>query len=164
LAAEVSAEVTLRPAGHDDLDAIAEVHLAARAAAVPAMPPGVHPPDDVRAWVRGWDLSTYDVWVAEAGPDVVGYARFTDTWLDDLYVDPRWQGRGVGSALFDLVTALRPDGICLWVFESNEPARAFYRRRGCAEVERTDGSANEERAPDIRVAWPGADPTALPTS
>jgi ribosomal protein S18 acetylase RimI-like enzyme len=152
-----ASEVSLRPAGPDDLDAIAEVHIAARDAAVPAMPPPVHPPDEARAWVRGWDLAAEDVWVAEAAGDVVGYARFTPTWLDDLYILPEWQGRGVGSALFDLVTSQRPDGFGLWVFESNEPARAFYRDRGCLELERTDGSGNEERAPDIRMAWPGAE-------
>ena len=26
------------------------------------------------------------------------------------------------------------------------------------ELESTDGSANEERAPDVRLAWPGAEP------
>ena len=41
-------------------------------------------------------------------------------------------------------------------------ARArFYRRHGLVDLERTDGSANEERAPDIRMAWPGADPLAF---
>ena len=51
----------------------------------------------------------------------------------------------MGAALFDLVTSLRPDGFCLWVFESNTPARAFYRSRGCVELERTDGAGNEEQ-------------------
>ncbi|MBS2937620.1 GNAT family N-acetyltransferase [Nocardioides sp. J2M5] len=150
-------DLTLRPAGVGDLEQVATVHLAARAAAVPAMPPGVHTDEEVRAWVAGWDLSDHDVWVALAGGSVVGYARFTSTWLDDLYVSPAWQGSGVGSALFDVVTGQRPDGFCLWVFESNRPARAFYLRRGCIELERTDGSGNEERSPDVRVAWPGAD-------
>lgn len=154
-------EPTLRPAGAGDLEQVASVHLAARAAAFPAMPPGVHTDEEVRAWVAGWDLAAEDVWVAVAGGAVVGYARFTPTWLDDLYVAPAWQGSGVGSALFDLVTSRRPDGFCLWVFESNRPARDFYLRRGCLELERTDGSANEERAPDVRVAWPGADPVAF---
>jgi chorismate mutase len=67
----------------------------------------------------------------------------------------------VGTALFDLVTTVRPGGFCLWVFESNAPARAFYRSRGCLELERTDGSGNEERAPDVRMAWPGLDPVAF---
>ena len=150
--------LSLRPATAVDLAAVAEVHLAARHGAGTAFPPPVHPDDEARAWVAGWDLSAYDVWVATVDDEVAGYARFTTTWLDDLYVRPEHQGRGVGGALFDLVASLRPDGFCLWVFESNTTARAFYRARGCLELERTDGSGNEEHAPDIRVAWPGAAP------
>jgi GNAT superfamily N-acetyltransferase/chorismate mutase len=157
----MSTELALRPATAADLPAIAGIHLAARRAAGAAFPPGVHSADEVRAWVSGWDLASYDVWVATVGDQVAGYARCTPSWLDDLYVHPDHQGRGVGGALFGAVSALRPDGFCLWVFESNESARAFYRRRGCLELERTDGSANEEHAPDIRVAWPGPDPLAF---
>lgn len=46
-------------------------------------------------------------------------------------------------------------GLTLWVFETNVDARRFYRDHGFVEVERTDGSANEERSPDVRYAWPG---------
>ena len=154
----MSTELLLRPVTTDDLPAVAELHLAARHGAGDAFPPPAHPDHQARTWVAGWDLATYDVWVAERGGEPAGYARWTTTWLDDLYVHPDHQGHGVGSALFELVASTRPDGFCLWVFESNAPARAFYRRQGCIELERTDGSANEERAPDIRVAWPGADP------
>ena len=157
----MSTELALRPATAADLPALAEIHLAARRAADEAFPPGVHADDEVRAWVGGWDLSAYDVWLAAIGEQVAGYARCTPTWLDDLYVHPDHQGSGVGTALFDLVTTLRPRGFCLWVFESNAPARAFYRSRGCLELERTDGAGNEERSPDIRVAWPGPDPVAF---
>jgi GNAT superfamily N-acetyltransferase/chorismate mutase len=159
--APAPADLVLRPAVVADLPALAEVHLAARRAAGAAFPPGVHSDDEVRAWVAGWDLASYDVWLATRGDAVAGYTRSTPTWLDDLYVHPDHQGAGVGTALFETVTTLLPQGFCLWVFESNEPARAFYRGRGCVELERTDGSANEERAPDIRVAWPGADPVAF---
>ena len=148
----------LRPATVEDLPAIAEVHLRARDAAYPAMPHGVHPPHETRTWVAGWDLDLYDVWVAEGQDGPVAYARFDRTWLDDLYVDPLAQRAGLGAALLEVVKAQRPDGFCLWVFESNEPARAFYRRHGLVELERTDGSANEERSPDLRCAWPGTDP------
>lgn len=154
----MSTELTLRPATVEDLAVVADLHLAARHGAGEAFPPPVHPDHEARAWVSGWDLSSYDVWVAERGGEPAGYARWTATWLDDLYVHPDHQGHGVGTALFDLVASMRPGGFCLWVFESNAPARAFYRSRGCLELERTDGSANEEHAPDIRVAWPGADP------
>jgi GNAT superfamily N-acetyltransferase/chorismate mutase len=157
----MSAELALRPATAADLPALADIHLAARRTAGDAFPPGVHSDDEVRGWVSGWDLTTYDVWLATRDGQVAGYSRSTPTWLDDLYVHPDHQGNGVGSALFETVTAHHPDGFCLWVFESNAPARAFYRRHGCLELERTDGSGNEERSPDIRVAWPGPDPLAF---
>jgi chorismate mutase len=82
-------------------------------------------------------------------------------WLEDLYVDRSAQRAGVGGALLDVVKAQRPGGFCLWVFESNEPARAFYRARGLVDLERTDGAGNEEKAPDIRMAWPGEEPLAF---
>ncbi|MGZ4450651.1 MAG: GNAT family N-acetyltransferase [Nocardioides sp.] len=153
--------VQLRPAGPDDLGALAALHVRAREAAYPHMPRGVHPPEEVRAWVSGWDLAEQDVWLAEDDAGVLGYARLHGDWLDDLYVDPTRQGSGVGSMLLDLATSLRPGGFCLWVFESNTPARAFYAHRGLVDLERTDGSGNEERAPDIRMAWPGEDPLAF---
>lgn len=151
-------ELLLRPAGPDDARAVADVQLASRAAA--AMPPGIHTDDEVRAWLGG-RLATDEVWIAEADGAVVGYARLTDTWLDDLYVVPAHAGQGVGSALLDLAKAQRPGGFCLWVFEMNAPARGFYARHGLVELERTDGSANEEKSPDIRMAWPGTDPLAF---
>lgn len=144
----------IRPAEPADADEIVEVHLAARrtAAATGAMPPGVHTDAEVRAWLGG-RLALDDVWVAETEGRVAAYARFTRTWLDDLYVLPGSQGAGLGTALLDVVKSLRPDGFGLWVFESNVPARAFYASQGLVEVERTDGSANEEHAPDIRMEW-----------
>ena len=149
-------DALLRPAVDGDADALATVQLAARQAA--AMPPGIHTDDEVRAWLAGRLRSDDEVWVAEVQGAVAAYARITDTWLDDLYVTPAEAGHGLGSALLDLVKARRPDGFCLWVFEMNAPARGFYARRGLVELELTDGSGNEERAPDVRMAWPGTDP------
>lgn len=152
----MSADAAIRLAAGADLPAIAEVYLAARAVA--AMPPGIHRPEEVRAWVGTWDLTSHDVWVAESGGEVVGFANLTPTWLDGLYVEPGAQRAGIGSTLVDVAKAVRPDGFGLWVFEVNEPARDFYRHHGFVELERTDGSANEEHAPDVKLVWPGADP------
>jgi GNAT superfamily N-acetyltransferase/chorismate mutase len=148
-------DLLLRPAVAGDADAIADVQIAARSRA--AMPPGIHPDHEVRAWLRA-KLAEDELWVAEVDGAVAGYARLTPTWLDDLYVAPPYAGQGVGSALLDVAKAQRPGGFCLWVFEMNTPAREFYRRRGLIELERTDGAANEEQAPDLRMAWPGEEP------
>jgi len=80
-----------------------------------------------------------------------------DEWIDQLYVDPDFTGRGVGTQLLDFAKRARPRGLRLSTFVSNAGAQRFYERNGFKEVERTDGSHNEERAPDIQY-------TFLPTS
>jgi GNAT superfamily N-acetyltransferase len=144
-------EVVLRPADEHDLDAITEVYLSSRRAA--EMPPPLHSDEDVREWLRRRLRGSDETWVATVDAQVVGYVRFTEEWLDDLYIAPSYAGRGIGSALLDLVKGLRPDGFGLWVFEMNRAARRFYASRGLVEVERTDGSDNEERCPDVRLCW-----------
>lgn len=150
-------EVVIRSAGPQDLRAVAEVHLAAREAAVPDMPPLVRTADEVHDFHAALDLHQRELWVAETDR-VVAYAEVKGDWLDDLYVHPQAQGHGIGSALLDLVKSARPGGFCLWVFESNQGARRFYGRHGLVELETTDGSGNEERSPDVRMAWPGVRP------
>lgn len=148
----------LRPAEVSDAAAIAAVHLASRAAAewAGAMPPRVHSDEDTRTWLIG-RLGVDEVWVAEDSGEVVAYVRLTENWLDDLYVHPASSGRGIGGALLGLAKSRRTGGFCLWVFETNTAARRFYARHGLVELERTDGSANEERSPDLRMAWAGTD-------
>ena len=84
---------------------------------------------------------------------MVGFVAAGDGWLEHLYVDPDDQGRGVGSVLFAHAQAALPAGFDLWVFRRNAAALAFYAARGCVEVQRTDGRANEEREPDVRLRW-----------
>ena len=144
-----STEVTIRRAEPEDAARLARIHLEARKA---AMPPTIHPEHEVVAWVSG-NIERDEVWVADVDGTPAAYARLTGTWLDDLYVDPAYAGQGLGSALLDLAKVRQPDGFGLWVFEMNQPARAFYAGHGLVEVERTDGSANEEKEPDIRMEW-----------
>jgi GNAT superfamily N-acetyltransferase len=155
---QASGKLTLRPGTPADLTGIADLYLAAREAAVPMMPPGIHPADGVRRWVETWDLLHREVWVAETGETLLGFADVQNDWLESLYVHPKHTGQGIGAALLVLVKSLRPNGFCLWVFESNTGARRFYRDHGLVELEHTDGSANEEQSPDLRMAWPGSAP------
>jgi chorismate mutase/GNAT superfamily N-acetyltransferase len=154
-------DVELRPAGAADLPAIAALYLRVREAAVPSMPPNIHSDPEVREYVGSWQLDVREVWVAESAGTLLGFASVQGDWLDGLYVTPDAAGQGIGSALLDVVKGLRPRGFCLWVFESNRSARTFYDHRGLVALERTDGSGNEEHSPDVKMAWPGADPLAF---
>jgi chorismate mutase/ribosomal protein S18 acetylase RimI-like enzyme len=157
-------DLTVRPAGADDADALASLFLAAREAAYPAIPLPVHPPDDVRRWWRSrlaaGAAEAVEAWVAERDGAPVGLLLLERDWVHSLYVDPALTGQGIGGTLLDLAKSLRPDGLGLWVFETNVAAQRFYRRHGFGEVRRTDGSDNEEHEPDVELAWP--DPASIP--
>ena len=146
-----------------DVGALATLYVAARAAAVPTIPPSVHDADQVHRWLAERVRSPEaDVWLAErddgaAGP--LGLLVLEADWVQSLYVAPGYAGAGVGTTLLDLAKGLRPGGLGLYVFESNTRAQEFYVRHGFGEVRRSDGSQNEEGAPDIELAWP--DPASL---
>lgn len=155
------ADLTLRPATVEDAEALASLFLTAREAAFPSMPRPVHPDADVRRWVRSRvDADGVEMWLAERDDVPVALLLIEGDWLHSLYVAPELTGRGIGATMLDLAKSLRPDGLGLWVFETNLGAQRFYARHGFAEVRRTDGSDNEEHQPDVEMAWP--DPNTLP--
>jgi GNAT superfamily N-acetyltransferase len=117
------------------------------------MPPALHTNAEDRAYVaRRIVEPDVTMWVAERNGELLGFATCTPTFLDSLYIRPDLKGQGIGSLLLDVVDATHPDGYELWVFESNTGARRLYERRGLVVVERTDGSGNEEKAPDLKMA------------
>ena len=122
-------DLLLRPAGPEDAAAVTQVYLRSRRAAVPAMPPSIHPPDDVARQVAG-RVAAGRVWVAEEDGVVVAFMDLSEGWLDSRYVLPSRAREGVGGALLDLAKTLMPGGFGLWVFTSNSRARRFYRRHG----------------------------------
>jgi GNAT superfamily N-acetyltransferase len=147
-------EIAVRRAGTEDADAVADLYTLARLHAVPRMPPALHTNDEDRVhYLHRLQDPEVVAWLAEAEGRLLGFALCTPTFLDALYVRPDLTGKGIGSLLLDVVEATHPDGYELWVFESNDGARRLYERRGLVEVERTDGSGNEEKSPDIRMAW-----------
>jgi chorismate mutase/ribosomal protein S18 acetylase RimI-like enzyme len=169
----MSTDLVLRPAAPDDAEALADLYWAARQAAFPAMPRPVHTRGEVATWMRQVVDPTRrtipmpaarETWVAERDGRSVGLMVLDRSWLDSLYVHPDLLGRGIGSTLLALAKSLRPGGFSLWVFETNEAAQRFYARHGLVAVRRTDGSENEEKAPDLEMAWWGEQPmTAIRT-
>jgi len=145
-------EVGLRPATPADAVEIAAIFLAAHADAMPYLPK-LHTDDEVRAWIRDVALPQNEVLVAEADGRPAGFAALKGDLLDQLYVHPDLQRRGIGDALFARIKELRPDGFRLWVFQRNADARRFYERHGLRLVELTDGAGNEEREPDALYEW-----------
>ena len=93
----------------------------------------------------------------DAGGSVVAIMALEGDDLGQLYVHPDWLGRGVGSRLVELAKQQKPGGLRLYTFQVNDRARRFYERHGFVAEWFGDGSANEERQPDVRYVWhPGS--------
>jgi RimJ/RimL family protein N-acetyltransferase len=101
-------------------------------------------------------LARREVWVVEGDDRVVALLVLDGEEIDQLYVDPEWTGRGLGSQLIDVAKARSPSGLSLWAFQSNTRARHFYEQHGFIAGETTEGE-NEEGAPDVRYRWATGD-------
>jgi GNAT superfamily N-acetyltransferase len=141
----------LRQAALSDMQAVARLHRHVRKACLPYLP-DLHTPEEDLAYFRQVAFPGSIIWLAEAGDYLVGFAAAKDEWLDHLYIEQAWHGRGVGSALLRAVQEGR-SCLDLWTFQQNAAARRFYEARGFRPVEMTDGSGNDERVPDIRYRW-----------
>jgi GNAT superfamily N-acetyltransferase len=152
--ADQADSVALRRAGPDDARAVADVLIRSRKASVGSIPAAVHSDDEVREWIKAVVIPQREVWLVEFEEGrVLAMLVLDGGWIDQLYVDPTWTGMGLGSRLVELAKSRRPAGLQLWTFVTNIGARRFYERHGFVAAEMTDGSGNEEKAPDIRFVW-----------
>jgi len=142
---------SIRLAIPTDAAAIAEVYLASFKATYDF--PLAHTDEAVRAWVRDVLPRRAELWVAEESGRILAMLAITPGWIEQLYVAPGAQGRGIGRALLETAKQRSPDGLQLWTFQVNVRAQRFYVRNGFVAAERTDGAGNEERQPDVRFAW-----------
>lgn len=143
----------LRRGTSADAKSAAKVYLRARRHAVPEIPPLVHSEDEVGRWMQRV-LDEQETWLAVADDGrLLGLMVLDGDWVEQLYLDPDWTGRGLGTRFVELAKQRRPDGLQLWTFESNVRAQRFYERHGFSAEERTDGSGNEEQAPDLKYVW-----------
>jgi putative acetyltransferase len=140
-----------RRAAREDMPAVAVLHRHTMKTSLPFLP-DLHTPAEDRAFFCDRLFPTNAVWVAEQDGALVGYAARGDGWLNQLYVHPDHQGRGVGGALLALAME-GVDALQLWAFQKNDRARRFYEKRGFVLVKLTDGSGNEEKEPDALYSW-----------
>ncbi|SCK31821.1 Ribosomal protein S18 acetylase RimI [Streptomyces sp. WMMB 714] len=145
-------DVAVRRAVDSDAPEVAEVWLRSFTAALPSVR-RAHTDDQVRSWVREVVVPGLETWMATVEGSVVGMVVLDGEDMDQLSLDPAWQGQGIGGRLVRVAKRRRPAGLALWTFQVNESARRFYEWHGFVAAECTDGHRNEEREPDVRYRW-----------
>ena len=141
----------LRQLKLDDMDAAARVVRTAFDQALPSLA-GLRTPEEDQWFFRERVFETCEVWGAFDGAAMRGIIAFREGWIDQLYVLPEAQRRGVGKDLLQ-VAQNAFDRLQLWTFQRNAPARRFYKARGFALIQETDGAGNEEKEPDALYLW-----------
>jgi GNAT superfamily N-acetyltransferase len=142
----------LRPASSSDAHAVAELLLGSRRTFLPYAPIA-HPDADVHRWVGEQLIPGGAVTVWEQNSRIVGVLATsqgeTASWVDQLYVLPGFEGRGIGAVLLQHAHERLTYPIRLYTFQQNVRARSFYERHGYNAVAFSDGQNNEERCPDV---------------
>ena len=134
-----------------DMDVAAQVHRTAFDEALPWLT-GRHTPQEDRCFFRERLFKTSQLWGAFDGAQMTGIIAFREDWVDQLYVLPSTQQRGIGTRLLQIAQHALPR-LYLWTFQGNVRARRFYERRGFLLVEETDGARNDEKEPDALYLW-----------
>jgi GNAT superfamily N-acetyltransferase len=144
--------ISFRRASAADAPEVATVYIASRRGAA-AYLPTVGTDAEIRAFVVDKMVPERETWVAEDDAKIVAVLVLHGDEVDQFYVAPGEQRRGVGDAMLAHAKRLRPNGLRLWAFQRNAPARSFYEARGFVAVKFTDGATNMEREADVQYEW-----------
>jgi putative acetyltransferase len=127
-----STDFYLRPYQDHDLEAALALWLKSWQHAYP----DINFEDRMIWWRNRWMneiLPVNDVIAAlDKNNILIGIVTITPAtgYLDQIYVDPDWQGEGVARALLDYAKTRCPEEVSLHVNQSNERAVHFYLREG----------------------------------
>ncbi len=120
----------LRQIRLEDMDTAARVVRADHA--LPSLA-GLHTPSEDQWFFRERVFETCEVWGAFDSAGMTGMIAFQKDWIDQLYVQPDAQRRGVGTELLQVAKSSF-DRLQLWTFQCNVRARRFYEGKGFARV------------------------------
>lgn len=143
--------ITLRLLTPGEGAAAAELHRRA-GALIPGYDTSLHSPAEFAAFYRDKVMVDGPVWGAFDGAALRGHLALLPGWIDHLYVDPDFHGRGIGATLVALAQG-EQDELRLYTFQANARARRLYERHGFVVEELTDGQRNEEKMPDVTYHW-----------
>lgn len=135
----MDSDVSIRPAGEADFDALTDVWERAARSTHQFM--GDDDFAELVPRIRDLLLPSMDVWLAAIDGRPVGFVGARDEHVELLYIAPEAQGRGLGPRLLaELAEGAGPRTV--EVYAGNSVGLGFYRSQGFTETRRdpTDGA------------------------
>jgi len=111
-------------------------------------------PEDDLSFFTGTLLKDCRVWLAIAKTRPVGLLAINGDSVEQLYIDPIEQRRGIGTALLNFAKEKSPTRLQLHTHQVNVGARTFYETHGFRAV-KFGVSPAPENEPDVRYEWDG---------
>jgi GNAT superfamily N-acetyltransferase len=146
-------ERVLRAYRASDLEPTVRAWRASRLDAFGWMRPHqLHTEQEDRAFFAEVLARECEVWLAEQDGRVDGLLCRRGERVEQLFVAPAAQGRGIGSALLARAKERSPRRLELFTFQRNHRARSFYERRGFERL-RFGVSPPPENEPDVFYHW-----------
>jgi len=105
-----------------------------------------------QAYFRDHILKGNKVWVVERHDLPVAFMAMRADFIDQLYVHPDYQNRGIGRLLLDHARQLSPEHVWLYTLQININACAFYEKNGFV-AEKFGISPPPESEPDVEYHW-----------
>ncbi len=103
-------------------------------------------------YFRDHVLTRNHVSVVEVDDHPVAFIAIVNEFIDQLYVHPDYQRRGIGKALLDFARERSPEHVWLYTLQVNVHARAFYEKNGFT-AEKFGVSPLPESEPDVEYHW-----------
>jgi GNAT superfamily N-acetyltransferase len=142
--------LVLRRLVFQDMKQAAHIHRTAFDFCLPWLK-GLHTPAEDIWFYENRMFAQCEIWGAFTA-DMVGIIAYKEDWVEQLYILPAFQHRGIGSALLEKAQQHYPL-LQLWTFQRNKAARSFYEKHGFTAIDQTDGTDNEEKEPDMLYQW-----------
>ncbi|MEO8358305.1 MAG: GNAT family N-acetyltransferase [Chloroflexota bacterium] len=137
----------------DDFDAVTILWRVAREKLLPEgqTDTGHHFYED-RNYFRDHVLKKNRVWVVAVGDRPVAFMAMENDFIDQLYIHPDFQRRGIGLELLNFARQQSPGHLWLYTLQVNVNARAFYEKNGFV-AEKFGFSPPPENEPDVEYHW-----------
>lgn len=103
-------------------------------------------------YFRNQVLKKNHVWVVEIDNRPIAFMAMENDFIDQLYIHPDFQRRGIGRELLSFARQQSPDHLWLYTLQSNVNARAFYEKNGFV-AGKFGFSPPPESEPDVEYHW-----------